>query len=181
MNKALLNNNFSDYFNYYISLVDSTENHTKILENVHLKTVELLKNTSNEQGNYAYDTGKWSVKELLNHLIDTERIFCNRALRFARNDSTELPGYDHDDYVINSHANKRSFAEIMDEFDLVRKGTIALFNSFTQEMLSKEGSANGNILSVLAIGYVIAGHETHHVNILKERYSYYNEDAKREL
>ena len=103
-------------------------------------------------------------------MIDTERIFCNRALRFARNDQTNLPGYDHDEYVPNSGANERSLKEIAEEFNIVRKGTIALFKSFTTEMLNRNGSANGNNLTVLAIGFIISGHETHHTNILNERY-----------
>ena len=107
---------------------------------------------------------------MLVHLIDTERIFCNRALRFARNDQTDLPGYNHDEYVPNSGANERTLNDISNEFNIVRQGTIALFNSFTPEMLERKGTANGNNLTVLAIGFVISGHEKHHVNILDERY-----------
>ncbi len=170
MNKALKNHNFAEYFAYYISLVDDSTDVITALEQTHQKTNELLTSITEEKGNYAYDEGKWTIKELLVHMIDTERIFCNRALRFARNDQTDLPGYDHDGYVPHSGANERTLADIAHEFNVVRQGTIALFNSFTPEMLERKGTANGNILTVLSIGFITSGHETHHVNILKERY-----------
>ena len=170
MNKALLNHNFAEYFQFYISLVDQTLDVTSALKQTHHKTNNILKQLSEQQANFAYAKGKWTIKELLVHMIDTERIFCNRALRFARNDQTNLPGYDHDEYVPNSGANERSLKEIAEEFNIVRKGTIALFKSFTTEMLNRNGSANGNNLTVLAIGFIISGHETHHTNILNERY-----------
>ena len=170
MNKALTNHNFAEYFNYYISLVDETLDVATALEQTHKKTNLLLTYITESKGNSAYAKGKWTIKELLVHMIDTERIFCNRALRFARNDQTDLPGYDHDNYVPFSGANERALKDITDEFNAVRKATIALFNSFTNQMLERSGTANGNKLTVLAIGYVISGHETHHVNILKERY-----------
>jgi uncharacterized damage-inducible protein DinB len=170
MNKALLNHNFAEYFQFYISLIDQTLDVTTALTLTHQRTNNILNQISAQQANFAYAKGKWTIKELLVHMIDTERIFCNRALRFARNDQTELPGYDHDEYVPNSGANERSLKDIANEFNIVREGTIALFNSFTTEMLNRKGSANGNNLTVLAIGFIISGHETHHVNIMNERY-----------
>ncbi|MDB4534352.1 DinB family protein [Vicingaceae bacterium] len=170
MNKALNNHNFAEYFNFYISLVDDSLDVTPALEQAHKRTNELLDSITEEQGNYAYAEGKWTIKELLVHMIDTERIFCNRALRFARNDQTDLPGYDHDGYVPNSGANERTLCDIANEFNIVRQGTVALFKSFTPEMFDKKGTANGNDLTVLSIGFIISGHETHHVNILEERY-----------
>ena len=170
MNKTLANHNFAEYFNYYINLVNDSDDVIFSLEHSHKKTNELLDLITEEQGNYVYADGKWTIKELLIHLIDTERIFCNRALRFARNDQTDLPGYNHDEYVPNSGANERTLNDISNEFNIVRQGTIALFNSFTPEMLERKGTANGNNLTVLAIGFVISGHEKHHVNILDERY-----------
>lgn len=161
---------FATYFEYYINLVKDNSDVVDALERTHLLTNSLMNTIDEEQGNYAYAEGKWTVKELLVHVIDTERIFCERALRFARNDKTELPGFDHDNYVLNSSANERSLADIRNEFEAVRTATVALFNSFTPEMLNKEGVANKNHLTVLAIGYIIAGHEKHHVNVLKEKY-----------
>ena len=170
MNKTLANHNFAEYFNYYISLVSNSPDVNTALEQTHKTTNDLLDLITEEKGNYVYADGKWTIKELLVHLIDTERIFCNRALRFARNDQTDLPGYNHDEYVPNSGANERTLNDISNEFNIVRQGTIALFNSFTPEMLERKGTANGNNLTVLAIGFVISGHEKHHVNILDERY-----------
>ena len=170
MNKTLANHNFAEYFNYYISLVSNSPDVNTDLEQTHKTTNDLLDLITEEKGNYVYADGKWTIKELLVHLIDTERIFCNRALRFARNDQTDLPGYNHDEYVPNSGANERTLNDISNEFNIVRQGTIALFNSFTPEMLERKGTANGNNLTVLAIGFVISGHEKHHVNILDEMY-----------
>jgi hypothetical protein len=171
MNQALTSHNFSEYFKHYIDLVDDNENLISTLEHTHQRTNEFLDLITEEQGNYAYAEGKWTIKELLTHLIDTERIFCNRALRIARNDKTDLPGYDHDEYVKYSSSNERNLCEICKEYNLVRQGTIALFNSFTSTMLNREGLANNNKLTVLAIGFIISGHEIHHIKILAERYS----------
>jgi len=170
MSEVLSNHNFSDYFNYYVSLVNDTDDVIYALERSHKKTNELLDLVTEENGNYTYAEGKWSIKELLVHMIDTERIFCNRALRIARNDKTDMPGYDHDTYVKFSGANERRLCEICKEFNEVRESTVSLFKSFTPEMLERSGTANGNSLTVLAVGYVIAGHEMHHLNILEEKY-----------
>ena len=170
MKETLINHNFADYFQHYISLVDDRDDVLTALELTHKRTNEFLDMITEEQSNYAYAEGKWTINELLVHLIDTERIFCNRALRFARNDKTDLPGYDHDEYVKFSDCKSRNISDIHKEYNIVRQGTIALFKSFTPDMLAKEGTANGNKLTVLAIGYIIAGHETHHVNVLDEKY-----------
>lgn len=170
MESNLKSHNFAEYFKHYTSLVDTSIDIDEILNEVHRETIELLDLVTEVQGGYAYEQGKWTIKELLVHMIDTERIFCNRALRFARNDKTDLPGFDHDIYVSHSNANERNLADIMNEFDLVRAATIALFKGFSTEMLNQKGTANDNPLTVMAIGYIIAGHERHHVNILKERY-----------
>ena len=170
MNEALATHNFAEYFNYYIGLADNNEDVVNALEDSHLRTNELLDLTTEDQGNHTYAEGKWTIKELLVHLIDMERIFCNRALRIARNDKTDLPGYDHDSYVDQSEANDRRLSEIVKEYDLVRKCTVSLFNTFTPTLLNREGTANNNKLTVLAIGYIISGHEIHHVNVLSEKY-----------
>jgi uncharacterized damage-inducible protein DinB len=125
---------------------------------------------SEEQGNYAYDKKKWTIKELLVHVMDTERIFCERALRFARKDKTELPGFDHDIFVLNSNANQRTLKDILKEYKAIRKSTLALFKNFTPEMLEQGGIANGNKLTVHSIGFTISGHELHHLNVVKAKY-----------
>ena len=103
-------------------------------------------------------------------MIDTERIFNYRALRFARNDSTELKGFDHDSYNENVEANSRNLQELLDEFKTVRASSISLYKSFSEEVLLRKGSASGNIISVRAIGFLISGHQKHHLKIFEERY-----------
>jgi uncharacterized damage-inducible protein DinB len=119
---------------------------------------------------YRYAEGKWTIKEILVHISDDERIYAYRALRFARNDKTELPGFEQDDYTRYSRANERALDDILEELTAVRNATISLFNSFEEEALTRAGVANGNIMSVRAAAYHLAGHELHHINIIKERY-----------
>jgi hypothetical protein len=122
------------------------------------------------KGLYRYTEGKWTIKELLVHVLDAERIFGYRALRFARNDKTMLPGFEENDYVPNSAANDRSLKSIMTSMQLIRASTIDLFDTFSMEMLKRTGSANKTEISVETIGYVIAGHQLHHCSILQQRY-----------
>jgi uncharacterized damage-inducible protein DinB len=117
-----------------------------------------------------YAPGKWTIKEVLVHIVDDERIYAYRALRFARGDTTELPGFEQDDYVPLSGANDRLAQDIMAEYAAVRDATIALFRGLPQHALLRSGVANDNLASVRALGYHIAGHEAHHVHIIKERY-----------
>jgi uncharacterized damage-inducible protein DinB len=119
---------------------------------------------------YRYAAGKWTIKETLVHIMDTERIFAYRALRFSRNDTTALPGYEQNDYVPYSKANERTLADIFREYGAVREATLSLFESFGEEDLLRKGIANGNPASVRALAYQIAGHELHHMKIIKERY-----------
>lgn len=120
--------------------------------------------------NFSYAQGKWTIAEVLIHLMDTERIFQYRALRFARNDKTELQGFDQDSYVPESQAPNRSRNDILEEFIAIRKSSIALFASLNDEMLLRSGLASGAKMSVRALGFVICGHQVHHFNILQERY-----------
>nr|WP_257790646.1 DinB family protein [Tenacibaculum sp. SZ-18] len=129
-----------------------------------------LRNISKEKENFAYAEGKWTIKELIQHIIDTERVFCYRALSFARNDQQDLPGFDQDLFVVNSVAQQRDYNELLDEMDVLRKGTIQLFKSFTHDDLLKTGTGSGNKISVRALGMVLAGHQQHHLNVVKERY-----------
>ena len=123
------------------------------------------------QGNYRYAEGKWSIKELIQHVIDTERVFIYRAMRFARKDQTPLAGFEQDDYVSFSDADKRSIHSLMNEFANLRASTIDLFTSFTPDMRSHKGISNGVEISVEAIGYIISGHLNHHLNTIYERYT----------
>ena len=135
-----------------------------------VETLELIRLIPESKGEYRYAEGKWSIKEVLNHMLDVERIMSYRALRFARNDKTDLPGFEENDYAPEANAHSRTIIQLADEAKRLRATTIDLFNSFTKEMLAREGTANKNKLSVLTIGYVISGHESHHRQILKERY-----------
>ena len=114
--------------------------------------------------------GEWTIKEILVHIIDDERIYCYRALRFARNDKTELPGFEQDEYVPYSGANNRELEAIIEEFISVRNATITFFESLDEEALIRKGVGSGNIMSVRAAAYHIAGHELHHINSIKENY-----------
>ncbi len=121
-------------------------------------------------GDKVYAPGKWTVKDMIQHIIDAERIFSYRALRFARHDKTPLPSFEENEYAVTAQASDRELNDLLDEFYVVRDSTILLFKSFTDEMLMREGTmASGNI-SVLGLGFVIAGHAIHHAGILKERY-----------
>ena len=134
------------------------------------RMAELVASLPEDKGEYRYGPDKWSIKELLCHVIDAERIFTYRALRFARNDKTQLPGFEENDYAPEANAHGRTLAQIAQEATHVRQSTVDLFKSFTPEMLQRAGTANGKTMSVFHLGYTIAGHEMHHYNILRERY-----------
>jgi len=119
---------------------------------------------------YAYAEGKWTIKEVVGHVMDTERIMAYRALRFARNDTKALPGFEQEDFVSNARFNERSLASLAEEFVLLRKSNLALFNTFNETELSRRGLASDRLISVRAFLYIVAGHLNHHRNIIKERY-----------
>lgn len=119
---------------------------------------------------YRYAEGKWTIKEILIHLIDMERIYTYRALRFARNDQTALPGFDHLHYILFSGANDRDISSLLEELEATRQSTIMFLNGLTDEALLRSGMMHGNPVSVRALMYHIAGHELHHIEIIKERY-----------
>lgn len=134
------------------------------------KTKTFVASLSETTLNLRYAPGKWSVKEILVHIIDDERIYAYRALAFARNDNTVLPGFEQDDYTLYSDAHTRTIENIMEEYEAVRMATIALFKGFSEAALLRIGTANENRASVRALGYHIAGHELHHIKIIEERY-----------
>jgi len=119
---------------------------------------------------YRYQEGKWTIKEIIIHHMDVERIFCYRALRFSRNDSTALSGFDDDDYVAESNASERTLSGILDEYTALRRSTIELFKNITDMMSRRSGIANGKELSVRALGYIIVGHEIHHLDVIRTKY-----------
>jgi uncharacterized damage-inducible protein DinB len=131
---------------------------------------EFILSISKERLLYRYASNKWTIKEILVHIIDDERIYAYRALCFARNEKTKLPGFEQDDYVSFSNANDRPIENILQEYEAVRNATIALFEGLDETALLREGVANNNLATVRALGYHIAGHELHHINIIKEKY-----------
>jgi hypothetical protein len=158
-----------DFYHNYINeaeddnLIDALERNAK-------NFIKLLKEIPNKKRDYSYAEGKWTIKELLQHVIDGERIFAYRALCFARKDATPLPGFEENDYAENSKAGKRKWKDLVKEFKTVRESTIILMNSFDEEQLETSGTANGYSNYVLALGFIIAGHAAHHAKVLKERY-----------
>ena len=143
---------------------------TEALEKYGRKYISLEREKLIALGDKVYAPGKWSAKDIIQHLIDAERVFSYRAMRFARNDKTLLPGFEENDYAITAEASKRNVDELLEEFYAVRESTIRLFKSFTDEMLMREGVVPSGDISVLAIGFTIPGHTIHHLNVLKERY-----------
>lgn len=168
--KNLQSNEYPEYFGNYISKVeiddliesleDNLDNFSNFIENL----------VPESKYEFRYQPEKWSIKEIVQHIIDAERIFAYRALRFARFDATPLPGFEEDDYVSVSKSDSRTMEDLIREFVLVRKSTIALFESFTDEMLKNTGISSGKTSSVRALGFVISGHCIHHQQVIKERY-----------
>lgn len=162
-----------EYAPYTIIYIGLLPNDGQVLQHLidNLRsTTDLIKDLPEERLTHRYAAGKWTIKEILAHIVDDERIYSYRALRFARNDKTELPGFDQDEFAHFSGANDRKINDILDEFASVRRSTVTLFNSFDDDALLRFGIASGNIMSVRAAAYHIAGHELRHLNIIKERY-----------
>ena len=157
------------YYHKYIGQVAS-DDFLKELEKAITETVAFLSALDTAQWNYRYAPGKWSIKEVMLHVLDTERIMAYRALRIARNDKTPLPGFEQDDYIPYADAENRSPQSIIEEYKALRRSTIEMFRHFNDEMLGRLGTASGNPFTPRALGFVIAGHEIHHLNIVKERY-----------
>ena len=161
---------FPPYAVMYIDLIPDDGLVLQHLEE-NLKIIKyLMLSVSGEKLAYRYEQGKWTIPEILVHIIDDERIYTYRALRFARNDKTDLPGFEQDDYTNYSDANHRTLESILEEYESVRKSTITLFKNLPDEALLRTGTANNNKVSVRALIYHIAGHELHHLNIINEKY-----------
>jgi len=157
------------FYKNYVKQIDETD----VLQALRLsgfRTQMLIHSIPAAKTDFRYAENKWTVRELLCHMIDAERIHSYRALRFARNDRTNLPGFEENDYAVQANASARSLRKIADELAHLRTTTVDMFEGFTEEMLWRKGSANNNEMSVLALGFIIAGHEAHHRKILTERY-----------
>ncbi|PRX55072.1 DinB family protein [Flagellimonas meridianipacifica] len=166
---SLSDSEYHPYYGNYIALSGDAP-FLQTLEKGLNEFQDFVSSIPDDRMNYAYDEGKWTVSELLMHLIDAERVFQHRAFRFARNDKTPLPGFEQDDYVPESKAGIRSRKEIIEEFLTVRNSSIQLFKSFNEDILIRMGIASGSPMSVRALGHVICGHQIHHFNVIRERY-----------
>lgn len=169
MNARPLANEYAAYYEKYVSRVPEG-NILETLNEQITATQKVFGEISEEKSKFRYADGKWSIRELLGHIIDTERVFAYRALRFSRNDKTALPGFEQDDFVPNSNHDNVLLKDLVEEFILVRKSNLKLFASFTDEMWLRIGTASENAMSVRAVVYNLAGHVIHHTNVLKEKY-----------
>lgn len=160
---------YADHFYPYIKLVENEDLKT-VLKKQMQQAEDFFNSIPEEKRLFKYAEGKWSIKEVIQHIIDTERVFTYRALAFSRKDVNTLPSMDENSYAINSNADNRNWRDLIDEFIAVRKSTIALFNSFSAQQLDAVGKASSYEMSTKAMGYTIAGHAAHHIKILKERY-----------
>ncbi len=160
---------YVSYFQRYVDQVPEEDLFTAF-KNQTSQLEGFLKSIAEEKSSYAYAEGKWTIKELLQHIIDTERIFNYRALCLARGEKQNLPGFEEDDYAANSFANQRSWDDLVKEFLAVRKGTEMLYGSFDESVLDNAGLANNNPVTVASLGFTTVGHYYHHKKILEERY-----------
>ena len=160
---------YAPYFGTYINLVPDGDI-LKLLESTHIETQSILQKIAPALGNYRYAPDKWSIKELLQHMLDTERIMNYRALRFARMDNTELPGFDQDDYVSILNMDNYPLRVFVEDWEILRANTIRMFKRFSEVEFTRSGKASGNIFSVRALAYINVGHELHHRKVLVERY-----------
>jgi hypothetical protein len=157
------------YFQQYVEQVPE-EDLSAAFQNQSTVIHPFLSSISEERSMYAYDQGKWTLKELLQHMTDTERIFNYRALCIARKEATSLPGFDENDYAAHSNANSRKWQDLVDEFLVVRNSTEILYKSFTEEMLENSGLSNNKPVTVRSLGFITIGHFYHHKRIIEERY-----------
>ncbi|MGQ7947674.1 DinB family protein [Flavobacterium sp. WC2509] len=162
-------NEYSKFNATYIQALENVE----LLEELEISLHDFIKFIQNiplDKFDYSYAEGKWTIKEIIQHIIDTERIFSYRALRISRNDKTPLPGFDENFYVDNTNAKNRSIQDLLTEFSAVRHSDIIMFKSFSEEQLARIGIASDHEISVRAIGFLIIGHMKHHQKVFGERY-----------
>lgn len=163
----------TEFSSFYKPYVDAAKHYSSIfdalIETKHL-TVDYFLNLNPSKHDYRYLSDKWSPKEILQHIIDTERVFAYRALRISRNDTTLLPGYDENLFAKEANVNNRTMIDLVNEFKVVRESTLLLFNSVDRDALNRVGTASDNKVSVRALAVLIAGHSLHHIKIISERY-----------
>jgi hypothetical protein len=160
---------YHSYYERYVSLVDDSDI-VHLLEKQRDTAVSILEGLTEEQGDYRYAEGKWSLKEVFGHLADAERIMSYRLMRIARGDQTPLPGFTQNDYVAGASFERWSVAQMLEEYSAVRRATLSLVRGLADEAWSRTGVVSDNPISVRALAYIVAGHELHHLRVIKERY-----------
>lgn len=160
---------FQKYIQRYLDLIPS-QNWMEEMAKSEAETLQIYSTLNDETALYKYEEGKWTLKEMLLHIIDTERIFQYRALSFARNETQDLLGFDENLFAENSLANERTLKSLIDEYKANRQSSIILFENFSEKVLAKTGTSSGNRISVKQLGYLIIGHNLHHLNVIRERY-----------
>ena len=169
MNLRPEKNEYAEFYETYVSLVEETDI-VSALENQPEDLREMLAEISAEKENFRYAEGKWSVKELLGHVIDTERVFSYRALRISRGDKTPLAGFEENFYVAGSNFSNTKFADLIEEFSLLRAANVLLFKNLSNEAWRRTATASDAEVSVRALAFIMVGHVRHHANILRTRY-----------
>lgn len=162
-------NEYSEFYATYIKVAGNGDLHEDLEISLH-DFIRFVQDIPMDKFDYRYAQGKWTIKEIIQHIIDAERVFSYRALRISRNDKTPLPGFDENDFVENTNANDRHLQSLLTELSIVRQSTLALFKSFSEEQLKRIGIASNNEISVRAIGFIIIGHQNHHKKVFQERY-----------
>lgn len=160
---------YASFYETYVSLVPDADV-TGTLERQSAETSALLRSLPEERAGHSYEPGKWSVRQLVGHVIDTERIFSYRALAISRGERQPLPGMDQEEYMAGANFDARTLASLAEEFEAVRRSTLLLLRHLSPEAWGRRGTASDNEVTVRALAYIIAGHEAHHVRILRERY-----------
>lgn len=166
---SLQSNEYANFYKPYIEALGEVVLMNELEQSLSF-FIDFLKTIPYEKHEFRYAEGKWTIKDIVQHLIDAERIFAYRALRIARKDKTPLPGFEENEYVETAFANKRVMNDLIEEFITVREATISLFKTFTEEQLLQMGTASEKPVSVRAIGFITLGHQKHHEKIIKERY-----------
>ncbi len=161
---------YAPFYAGYVNRIGQDEDILAILEEQLQSTPALLRRVDESRGTFRYAAGKWSIKEVIGHLADTERIMSDRVLRIGRGDPTPLPGFDEDAYVPAMEADARALHDLVSEWSDVRRATLALFRGLPSAAWARRGIANGTTVSVRALAYIVAGHERHHLETLRNRY-----------
>ena len=160
---------YAEYFFPYISVLGEVTLIEELEISLH-EFIRFVQNIPMDKFDYRYAEGKWTIKEIIQHVIDTERIFAYRALRISRNDQTPLPGFDENNYINNTEADKRGLQDLLTELSAVRHSNIFLFKSFSEQQLQRTGIASNAGISVRASGFIMIGHQKHHQKVFEERY-----------